>query len=262
MRHRTKVTILKFGSSVLRSERDLPRVVQHIYQRIRRSSQVLAVVSAFGDTTDALIGCAERICPEPEQSALATLLATGETTAAALLVLSLTNAGIPARILDPAQAGLCTIGDSLDAELIDADVERIGADLHHGVVVLPGFVGRDAAGCTTLLGRGGSDLTALFLAQRLGGRCVLVKDVDGLYTSDPYRSAYRAQRFAKVSWETALTIGGEVVQPKAIRFAAMHSLRFIITTVGSAVETEVGPEPDLLAQPERAIGREMEECFA
>jgi len=247
---------------VLRSEKDLPRVVQDIYQVCHRGSQVLVVVSAFGKTTDELIGRAENICQHPDRSALAALLATGEATAAALLGLSLTGAGIRARILDPAQAGLHTIGDALDAELLGADVERIQAELQRGVVVLPGFVGRDEAGRTTLLGRGGSDLTALFLAQRLGGRCLLVKDVDGLYTSDPARAGYSAQRFTQVSWETALAVGGEVVQPKAIRFAAMHALRFAITAVGAAVETEVGPGPNRLAQSEQAISKDLEECFA
>ena len=262
MWNRTKINVLKFGSSVLRSEKDLPRVVQDIYQACQRGSQVLVVVSAFGNTTDELIGRAENICKHPDQSALAALLATGEATAAALLGLSLTSAGIRARILDPAQAGLYTIGDALDAELIGADVERIQAELQRGVVVLPGFVGRDETGNTTLLGRGGSDLTALFLAQRLGGRCVLFKDVDGLYTSDPARSGYSAQRFTQVSWETALAVGGEVVQPKAVRFAAMHALRFSITAVGAAVATEVGPGPNRLAQSEQAIGKDLEECFA
>ena len=40
----SKITVLKFGSSVLRNESDLPRVVHEIYSRWRRGSQVLAVV--------------------------------------------------------------------------------------------------------------------------------------------------------------------------------------------------------------------------
>ena len=54
------------------------------------------------------------------------------------------------------------------------------------VVVLSGFVGCDSEGRTSLLGRGGSDLTALFVAHRLGAdTCRLIKDVDGLYEWDP-----------------------------------------------------------------------------
>ena len=240
------IKVLKFGSSVLRAEEDLPLAVHEIYREWRRGAQVLAVVSAFGDTTDALVARAECLCPQPEPSALAALLATGEATSAALLGLALARAGVPAKVLDPAQAGLLTRGGRLDAELISADTERLHEELRRGVVVLPGFVGRDAEGGTTLLGRGGSDLTALFLAEQLGGRCVLVKDVDGLYTADPARPALaRPRRFERVSWGTAATVGGKVVQPKAVRFAESRGLGFEITSPGAAVATDVCHGPDL-----------------
>ncbi|HYK19250.1 MAG TPA: hypothetical protein VEV42_00845, partial [Pyrinomonadaceae bacterium] len=234
-----KITVLKFGSSVLRTERDLPCAVHEIYRAWRMGEQVLVIVSAIGDTTDQLLRSANQVSEKAETLALATLLATGETTASALLGIALDRAGIPARVLDPVQAGLRTAGDGLDAELIGVDIERLRNELSRGVVVLPGFVGRDDTGHTTLLGRGGSDFTAVFLAQRLGGRCVLVKDVDGLYTDNPNRADLRPERFAQVSWETALTVGGGVVQPKAIRFAATHELSFTITAIGASAETSV-----------------------
>src|SRR5689334_16886476 len=159
------IKVLKFGSSVLRSEEDLSLAVHEIYREWRRGARVLAVVSAFGDTTDRLLARAESLCPEPEPSALAALLATGEATSAALLGLALARAGLPVKVLDPAQAGLLTDGGRLDAALISADIERLHEELQSAVVVLPGFVGRDAEGGATLLGRGGSDLTALFLAE-------------------------------------------------------------------------------------------------
>src|SRR5215207_8667725 len=237
------IKILKFGSSVLRAEEDLPLAVHEIYREWRRGARVLAVVSAFGDTTDGLVARAECLCPVPEPAALAALLATGEATSAALLGLALARAGVPARILDPAQAGLHTTGGRLDAELVSADTGRLHEELRRGVVVLPGFVGRDAEGGATLLGRGGSDLTALFLAERLGVRG---KDVDGLYTADPARPALaRPRRFERVSWETAAAVGGKVVQPKAVRFAESRGLSFEITAPGAAVATDVCHGPDL-----------------
>src|SRR5574341_1471552 len=56
-----KVIILKFGSSVLRSEGDLPNAVHEMYRYWREGAQVIAVVSAFGDTTDQLMRRAERV---------------------------------------------------------------------------------------------------------------------------------------------------------------------------------------------------------
>jgi len=218
------IVVLKFGSSVLRSEHDLPRVVQEIYRVWRTGAQVVVVASAFGDTTDQLLGRATSVCAEPAEVVLAALLATGETTASTLLALALQQAGIPVKVFDAAEAGLRTTGSVADAELTALDTERLRSELQHFVIVLPGFVGRNEENVTTLLGRGGSDFTAAFVAHKLGGRCILVKDVDGLYVSDPAKSPKRPARFREVTYETAYRIGNPLIQSKAIHFAAAHRL--------------------------------------
>ena len=242
-----KIIVLKLGSSVLRDENDLPRAVHEIYRWWRQGTQVLVVASALGNTTDRLVRRAESVCAEPDESMLAALLATGEAASTALLGLALNRAGIPARVLDAVQAGLRTVGGTLDADLIAVDAGRLNRELQKAVVVLPGFIGRGEGGNTTLLGRGGSDLTALFLAHRLGGRCVLLKDVDGIYSSDPATASTRPARFAQLKYETAIQLAGKLVQPKAIRFAATHHIPFNVTSIGSANETLVGSNVDQLA---------------
>jgi homoserine dehydrogenase len=246
---RPKTVVLKFGSSVLRSERDLPRVVQEIYRAWRTGEQVLVVVSAFGDTTDQLLGRAASICAEPDGVALAALLATGETTATALLAIALHRAGVPVKVFDAAQAGLQTVGSVTDAELIALDTERLRLDLQHFVIVLPGFVGRDEQNRTTLLGRGGSDFTAAFVAHEIGGRCVLIKDVDGLYASDPAKASKRPARFREVTYETACQIGDPLIQTKAVHFAAAHRLPLAVTCIGGDSGTKIGSEFDRIARP-------------
>ena len=246
MTKKSQIVVLKFGSSVLRNEDDLPTAVHEIYRWWRDGYQVIAVVSAFGDTTDQLMRRAERVCEKPHKSVLPSLLATGEATASALLTLQLNKVGIPARLLDEVQMKLRTVGGGIDAVPIAVDAARLLGDSRRAVVVLPGFVGRDENGDRTILGRGGSDLTALFLAQQLKAQCVLVKDVDGLYTSDPACTSVRASRFAQVSYETAIRLGGPVVQGKAVRFAAANKVRFSIIGIGAPCVTEVGPLVDRL----------------
>ena len=246
MNQRNKITVLKFGSSVLRSEADLPSAVHEIYCHWRAGAQVIAVVSALGDTTDQLMRRAESWCQQPDHSALAALLATGESASSALLGLALNRSGIPARVLDPVQAGLRTAGSKLDADPIAVDAARLLAESRRAVVVLPGFVGRDERGDTTLLGRGGSDFSALFLAHHLRGNCILLKDVAGLYTSDPACLTVRGLRFKQASYEAAMRLGGSVVQQKAVRFASANKLRFTITKIGATASTEIGPFADRL----------------
>ena len=247
----SKIKVLKFGSSVLRSEADLPGVVHEIYRHRRKGSQVLVVVSALGATTDELMRRAENLGGEPHQASLAALLATGEATSAALLGMAVHRAGIPVKVFSPEQMGLRTSGATLNAGPVAADVERLRRELENAVVIVSGFVGVGETGDLTLLGRGGSDYTALFLAEKLGGHCVLIKDVAGLYESNPKNGVVRPRRFERANWKTARAVGGGVVQPKALRFAEKHGVCFSIARLGAKCGTEIcAGENELALQPE------------
>ncbi len=243
--HCQSITVLKFGSSVLRTEQDLPRAVHEIYRWVRQGERVIAVVSAFGGITDDLIEKSRTYGAAPNEGASAALIATGEATAAALMALALDRAGIPAAVVDAAGIGLITEGGISDAELVgvsESSILRLVEQVP--VVVVPGFVGRSSDGAVTLLGRGGTDLTALFLAQRLKAeRCRLVKDVDGLYESDPAGPGPRPHRYSTIRWEDALGINGKVVQHKAIRFARQHQMTFEVAALQSDAPTLVGGGP-------------------
>ncbi len=166
-------TVLKLGSSALRSEADLPLAVHEIYREWRAGRRVLAVVSAFGSTTDDLLKRAQQLGLPPQREGLAALLATGEATSAALLILALDRSGIPATLLNPAQIGLLTHGDPLDAEPVAVDVPCFARELESAVVVVPNLVGR------------GTDRTALFLARELGGFCRSPQAPDRLTATRP-----------------------------------------------------------------------------
>jgi homoserine dehydrogenase len=106
------IEVLKFGSSVLRSPRDLYMAVDEIYRRWRCGCRVIAVVSAFEGITDELMADVAAVlganCPE----ATAAYVATGEQRTAALLLGSLQNSGIPSRRIDPREIGLIAEGSS------------------------------------------------------------------------------------------------------------------------------------------------------
>jgi homoserine dehydrogenase len=249
----TNISVFKFGSSVLRSERDLPIAVREIALAESRGERVLAVVSAFGNATDRLLRRARRHAETPAPDALASLLATGEAVSAALLGIALDRAGIRAVVFDPGQIRLSAIGDPLDARPCSVDARRLDDALARRVVVVPGFVGRGPDDGPVLLGRGGSDYTAFFLAARLGARsCVLFKDVDGLYTSDPATDS-GAARFETVSWRTARETGGAVIQAKAVLYAEGERIAFEITAPGAAVSTRVCAGPDCVAPIAREV---------
>jgi homoserine dehydrogenase len=230
--------------------------VHEVYRWVRDGERVVAVVSALAGTTNRLLERSELYGPRPEPTCLAGLVGTGELAAASLLGLALDRAGIPAEVLDAAALGLRTRGPILDAEPEALDTTALRAALSRvPVVVVPGFVGRSAAGSPTLLGRGGSDYTALFLAHRLEARrCRLLKDVDGVFDRDP-ASTGLARRYQRLSWHDAVRLGGPIVQPRALHFAERERLAFEVASLNSVEVTTVGGQSTVLASPHFASPR-------
>jgi homoserine dehydrogenase len=171
--------------------------VHEIYRWHRAGRRVVAVVPALGRVAERLREQAWRVSGGAELApgAVAALLATGEAAAAALLVLALDRAGVPAALFDPRRGRSTTAGPPLGAGLgggIDAGPLRswLARQARQAVVVVPGCRGEEAAAATNggpaLSGRGGPDLTALRLARRLGAEHRrLVRDVDGIDEHGP-----------------------------------------------------------------------------
>jgi homoserine dehydrogenase len=236
------IIVLKFGGSVLLDELHVRAAAEEVSRFVREGYRVVAVVSALEGTTDRLLSQAKHYGPRPHEAATATLLATGELTSTALLGLALDALGVSVETLDAAGIGLRTSGDVLDSSPVALDVEAVrGALSRVRAIVTPGFVGRDDLNRTTLLGRGGSDLTALFIARRLGASCRLVKDVDGLYEWDPAKAGPAPRRYESMGWEGALALDGTIVQHKAVRWAREHGLAFEVGALGDREGTRVGP---------------------
>ena len=232
---RYPLTVLKFGSSVLRNDSDLPGAVHEIYRWVRCGYRVIAVVSAMNKSTDQLLARAQSFGVGAEGHAVAALLATGEATSSALLSLALARAGVPAVALDEVRLGLRTCGPVLDSEPCALDAQAVLRVLDQiPVVVAPGFVGRQSDGTISLLGRGGSDLSAAFLAHALqADRCRLIKDVDGIFESDPARATASPRRYRTLTWGEAARVGDRVIQTKALNFAERSGLTLELAALNS-----------------------------
>jgi homoserine dehydrogenase len=176
-------------------------------------------------------------------------LSTGEIASAALLGMALDEVGLPAVVLDPDRVGLEVDGAPLDAIPVTFDAKSVLQILKDcPVAVLPGFFGRTASGSPAILGRGGSDLTALFAALRLDAvECRLLKDVGALCSADPNGRQEVACRFLHASWEEALAVGGKLIQPKAIQFAQKHRMGVTVSAPLAAHKSYVGFGPQITA---------------
>ena len=244
------IIVLKLGSSVLETHEDLPDAVHEIYRWYRSGYSVVAVVSAIGDTTDHLIAQAGELAHAPDPWSCAEFLTTGERASAALLGVALDRSGVPARMVDPREIGLTVSGGALDSEPVSLDADRLKLLLaNHPVVIIPGFFGTACDGRVHLLGRGGSDLSAVFLANRLGAaQCRLIKDVDGIYEADPalIRNQH-PERFAALSHGDALRVACRLIQPKAVSYLQTHGRCADVAARAVPYESRVHAGPTHLA---------------
>jgi cystathionine beta-lyase len=241
------VTVLKLGGSVLTGGDAVFRAVREVVRETRRSRRVVVVVSAEWGATDGLDRLARRFLGDRELPAYAALLATGEARSAACLALALQASGVSAELLEAHRLDLRTAGPRSQAEPRTVGPALGRALLSRSVVVVPGFVGFHEDGSTALLGRGGTDLTAVFLAHRLRARrCRLLKDVDGWYAADPV-SDPAAPRYEALHWDDAVSSGAPIVQTRAVRLARGLDRPFEVAALGSEGGTRVGPWPTRVA---------------
>ncbi|MET0497372.1 MAG: hypothetical protein ABW106_03760 [Steroidobacteraceae bacterium] len=236
-----RIIVLKFGSSVLGNRTDLLNAVHEIYRWYRDGWRVVAIVSAIGKTTETLLAEARELAVRSQPDATAELLATGERHCAALLGIALDRAGIRSSVVDPREIGMTVAGSALDSELVAVDCTRVTALLNEAaVLVVPGFFAYSTAGKLHLLGRGGSDLSAVYLAQALNARCRLIKDVDGVYESDPAQAATSLRRFVTLGYADALLRARQLIQPKAVHFIEQHAAFVEVASMASGYESSVG----------------------
>jgi aspartate kinase len=247
---RARVAVVKIGGSILRGPISYASAARFIKRRITAAPQerLVVVVSAQDGVTDALEREARAIVHEPNAAALDLLWSTGELRSVALLALHLQLLGIAAAALGVQETGIWISDERKGAASAEFELGYLrNALAGHRVVIVPGFLGVKRSGRIVSLGRGGSDLTAVLLAARLGAsRCELIKDVPGYFSADPHRDA-RASHLPRLSFAEALAMaedGCDLVQRQALEAAAECGLPLVVRSLREdAPESWVTPEP-------------------
>lgn len=118
--------------------------------------------------------------------------------------------------------------------------QRLAPLLSSNVVVTQGFIGSDANGATTTLGRGGSDYSAALLGEAVGVAQINIwTDVTGIFTTDP-RITSQAYALKEISFNEAAemaTFGAKVLHPSTL-IPAMR--KNIPVFVGSSRDPQAG----------------------
>src|SRR5438105_9765846 len=222
------VVVQKFGGTSLGTPARITRVARRIAASQRAGYDVVAVVSAMGDSTDRLLTLASRVAKDPTARELDLLLSTGEGVSAPLMSMALNELGIQAVSLLGFQAGIQTDRRHAKARIVGLTPARIERELAAGrVVVVAGFQGMGDEMEGTTLGRGGSDTTAVAIAVALKAHaCEIFTDVRGIYTADP-RFVPSARLLPRIAYPEMLELasaGARVMHPRAVEIAEAFSM--------------------------------------
>lgn len=221
------LVVQKYGGSSVADAEGIRRVAKRIVATRRAGDQVVAVVSAMGDTTDELIDLANEVSPAPPPRELDMLLTAGERISMAVLAMAIASLGMEAQSFTGSQAGVITDETHGWARIIDVTPGRITNALAEGAIpIVAGFQGvSQTTKNITTLGRGGTDTTAVAVAAALGADvCEIYTDVDGVFTEDP-RVVKSARRIPRISYEEMLEMsaaGAKVLMPRCVEIARRY----------------------------------------
>lgn len=257
------VVVVKLGGSVLQDSKALERAAAWVKDLSKKHGLVI-VVSALKGMTDELLKTAKAVNPDIPPDMLDEVLAMGERTSARLFTAALTGQGVDAVLVDPSSENWPVVTDDvhLDADPVYHETEkrckeRLLPLIEAGrVPVVCGYVGTTSSGKITTMGRGGSDTTAILLGSCLNAaEVILVKDVEGVYSSDPNK-VKNAEMLKTLDAKEAMLLtegGAKIVHSKALRYLS-EGLRLRISSlegldksgtviVGSLPKLEVTKHP-------------------
>ena len=246
--------VQKFGASSLATPELREVAVSRVAEAVKRGDKPVVVCSALGRAPDpyATDVLATLLGPAPNGPNRDLLMACGEAIAGAVFAEMLCALGVPAQAMTGRQAGILTDDQYGKAEIQSVDPEPVLKLIALGIVpVVTGFQGATRDGATTTLGRGGSDLTAVALADALAAKSVeIYTDVSGVMTADPRRiaGAHVIERVTQREMVELAGNGAKVMHHKAAELANATGTSYVVkglrSNSGTAIDDDAPVDPD------------------
>ena len=212
----------------------------------KQKDKLVVVVSAIGRlgfpyATDTLLKLIdpEKITPKEK----ARLLSCGEIVASIVLSNLLNQNNLKAISISPLKIGFLSDSNYLKSYVHEIDNGQwINLLDDYDIIVIPGFVACNDQGEVTLLGRGGSDLSAIFIGEVCKiDQVTLYKDVDGVYVTQG--GLMKQEPIPNLSYDEMIAmenIGFEIVNLDAIKEAKNAGITIYVKNVnGCEKMTEI-----------------------
>ena len=223
--------IVKFGGTSVQDPERIKKAAQSIIQQAKKGYEIIAVVSAMGNTTDNLTSLLkDSVKDRIEDKDYADFVSMGERISARVLAATIKSMGFSSKYFDPADKDFPIITDTNfnQAKILFQESQEkcrkiIKPLLKNKVIpIVCGFLGRSCEdGSITTLGRGGSDITAFALGNFLeADEVIIVTDAVGVLSADP-RIIKEPVTLKKISVEEMGVLaegGAKVLHPQALKY--------------------------------------------
>jgi aspartate kinase len=223
--------VVKFGGTSVQNPERIKKAAQSIIQQAKKEYEIVAVVSAMGNTTDTLTSLLKKSAKERiEDRDYADFVSMGERISARVLAATIKSMGFSSKYFDPADKDFPIVTDEnfSQAKILFEESKKkcqkiIDPLLEKGVIpIVCGFLGRSYEdGSITTLGRGGSDITAFALGNFLeADEVIIVTDAVGVLSADP-RVIKEPVTLKKISVEEMGVLaegGAKVLHPQALKY--------------------------------------------
>ncbi|MGB9638408.1 MAG: aspartate kinase [bacterium] len=252
------LVILKVGGSVFLKD-DISSIAKYIINKFKDSNLVV-VVSAIGRSpypysTDELLKNFNNIIydnilnNELIKISKSFVISCGENISAGLLAAAINsiNNEVKAIPLNAFQAKIITTENPVDADIIDIEEQGILNLINNNYIpIVCGFQGVSLKGYLTTLKRGGSDITAAFLAKKLKNYfnlkgVYIIKDIDSLKSAPPnIINNPLPIDYCNYDELTEITYNGsQVVHNDAVNILHSYNIPLIIKSINSDNQTLV-----------------------
>ena len=223
--------VVKFGGTSVQNPERIKKAAQSIIQQAKKEYEIVAVVSAMGNTTDTLTSLLKKSAKERiEDRDYADFVSMGERISARVLAATIKSMGFSSKYFDPADKDFPIVTDEnfSQAKILFEESKKkcqkiIDPLLEKGVIpIVCGFLGRSYEDRSiTTLGRGGSDITAFALGNFLeADEVIIVTDAVGVLSADPciIKEPVTLKEISVEEMGVLAEGGAKVLHPQALKY--------------------------------------------
>jgi aspartate kinase len=235
-----ELIVAKFGGTSIGDGKKIKKAAQSLVNEYMNGNKIVAVVSAINKTTNELDKIMETSTGgNISDKQKAEILSMGEITSARIISAAIESLGVKSIHIDPFSelwpifTNNKFINSNINYEKSVEQSQKLLNVVEQGIIpVVCGFLGKSKNGHITVLGRGGSDTTAFFLAKSLNAnQAIIVTDVDGVMTSDPSKLE-NVKKLDKISVEEMMDLsvhGTQVLHSNSLKYKSSSFIAKIIS---------------------------------